>query len=93
MDSSVLSKEKSMEDFELEEVKENLLSFLEVKHIFVNKFNKLWFNKYLFSLNYPFQNKKIDFSSKFMHGKIVLLKVPNSPRPYLNLGRIIDVYT
>ena len=91
LDSSVLIDEKSMEDFELEEVKNDLISSLEVRDIFVNKFNKLWFNKYLFSLKHPFQNKKTDFSSKFMPGKIVLLKVPNRPRPYWNLGRITDV--
>ena len=91
LDSSVLIDEKSMEDFELEEVKNDLISSLEVRDMFVNKLNKLWFNKYLFSLKHPFQNKKTDFRSKFMPGKIVLLKVPNRPQPYWNLGRITDV--
>ena len=89
--SSVFLDEFSLESYEPEEVREALLNSLSCREIIINKFNSVWFERYLMSLKHPLQGQSNPDDSNFKIDQVVLVKVPNKPRPFWHLGRIIEL--
>ena len=85
--SSVFQDEFSLESYEPEEVREALLNSLSCREIIINKFNSVWFEIYLMSLKHPFQGQSNPDDSNFKIDQ----KIPNKPRPFWHLSRIIEL--
>ena len=55
----------------------------------LNNFNKIWIDKYLFSLRHSCQIDSNKSNPRFNKGRIALMKVPGRPRTFWNLVLII----
>ena len=71
--------------------RKNIVDSLVKREEMADDFKKLWFEEYLLSLKSSKSNQ--DWTNRIKIGDIVLINLPNKPRPYYKLGRINKVLT
>lgn len=66
---------------------------LEVQEEMYEEFRKLWYENYLTSLREHSRNLyQSHWSNRLKVGDVVLIKLPNKPRPFWMLGRVLQIF-
>jgi hypothetical protein len=88
----VISKDDSSLVWEEDVDRDSLVKSLELREQLFSKFRELWYDQYLLSLRE--QKKQLydtDWQNVIKAGDIVLVKMPNKPRPFWLLGRVLQL--
>ena len=66
---------------------------LDLQEETFDKFKQLWFDSYLLGLREHSRNMyQSDWINRIAVGDVVLVKMPNKPRPFWLLGRVLEVF-
>ena len=69
-----------------------LIQAIEARNKLFDHFKEVWYNQYLLSLRGGYQNlHESRWENRIKAGDVVLVKLPNKPRPYWLLGRVQEV--
>ena len=69
-----------------------LLKTIDFRNEVFAKFRELWYEEYLLSLREHYRElHEYNWTNRVKAGDVVLVKLPNKPRPYWVLGRILEV--
>jgi len=71
----------------------NLDQTLDLQEETCDKFKQLWYDSYLLSLREHSRNLyQSEWINRIGVGDIVLVKMPNKPRPFWLLGRVLEIF-
>lgn len=72
--------------------RETLVKSLELRNEIFEHFRELWYESYLLSLRENYRElHESHWVNRMKAGDVVLVKLPNKPRPYWLLGRIVEL--